>query len=151
MSRDRKYSIQLVVEGNEEEYFFKIVEAKGLSGKISLSVKNAGGFGNIASYYQSYISNDEIDVVFAVYDVDYRQNEEDSPFRTVRKQLLEILGYENSVNAASLCTNPNILQLFLLAKDTVALLFDALSNPSQTEEEIKLKPSLVERKSVRKL
>ncbi len=119
MSRDRKYSIQLVVEGNEEEYFFKIVEAKGLSGKISLSVKNAGGFGNIASYYQSYISNDEIDAVFAVYDVDYRQNEEDSPFRTVRKQLLEILGYENSVNAASLCTNPNILQLFLLAKDTL--------------------------------
>lgn len=57
--------------------------------------------------------------MFAVYDVDYRQNEEDSPFRTVRKQLLEILGYENSVNAASLCTNPNILQLFLLAKDTL--------------------------------
>ncbi len=38
-----------------------------------------------------------------------------------------------------------------LAKETVSLLLDALSNPSQTEEEIKLKPSLVERNSVKKI
>lgn len=43
MSRDRKYSIQLVVEGNEEEYFFKIVEAKGLSGRFLYQLKMLAG------------------------------------------------------------------------------------------------------------
>lgn len=115
-----KYQIRLVLEGCEEETFFDLVQKLGVASNINLAYINARGFGNIAPIFQDLINNDEIDAVFAVYDVDYRYDELKSPFSIVQKQLKRILGSNSSVEAASLCTNPNILQMFLLGCDDLA-------------------------------
>ena len=43
MSRDRKYSIQLVVEGNEEEYFLKLQKQRVYLGRFLYQLKMLAG------------------------------------------------------------------------------------------------------------
>lgn len=114
---DAPYLIVLVVEGDEEETFFRMVKEKGVSDCISLNIINANGYGNVGALYQEFVSHEEIDLVMAVYDVDNASNNKDSPFNRIRRDLFLVLGDECSVDAISLCTNPNILQLFLLGCD----------------------------------
>ena len=47
-----KYRIHLIMEGNEEEYLFDIVQELGVSDAFELTYENACGFGNVASLYQ---------------------------------------------------------------------------------------------------
>lgn len=129
-----KYRIKLVLEGYEEEAFFDVVKELGVSSDIDLSYINAKGFGGVAPIYQDLINNEEIGAVLAVYDVDYRYNETSSPFSTVHNQLKSILGSEKSVKAASLCTNPNILQLFLLGCDPLSIVSLTKTSKSQNTE-----------------
>jgi hypothetical protein len=49
--------------------------------------------------------------------VDYRYEDPLSPYRQVQQKLLKVLGSDKAVQAASLCTNPNILQMILLGCD----------------------------------
>ncbi len=115
----KPYRINLIVEGNEEECLFEIVKEKGLANNIDLMIRNAYGYGNIGAIFQGRIVEEEIDAIFAVYDVDNRQIEKGSPYNVVRKHLKDILGGEKAVDAASLCTNPNIMQFLLLGCDTL--------------------------------
>jgi len=110
-----RINVHLILEGNEEKVFFDIFQST-LEEKraIKLTLKNAGCASNIAPFFQEAISNEEYDAVFCVYDVDCKQNEKNSPFLLVRKDLKEILGNDTNTDIVSLCTNPNILQMILL-------------------------------------
>ena len=68
----------------------------------------------IPTLFQDALSNDRYDAVYCVYDVDKRPHVNDSAFCTVKKKLKDVLGSIQSVQAISLCTNPNILLLYLL-------------------------------------
>ena len=115
--RQNKYKICLIVEGNEEECFFEMVNKLGLNERFELIIKNAHGYGNVAPYYQSYISREDVDCVLAVYDVDNKMNEVNSTYNHVLNGLTSILGEKRCAKAVSICTNPNILQIFLLGCD----------------------------------
>lgn len=115
--RQNKYRMCLIVEGNEEECFFEMVNELGLNERFELIIKNAHGYGNVAPYYQSYISREDIDCVLAVYDVDNKMNEVNSTYNHVLNGLISVLGEKRRAKAVSICTNPNILQIFLLGCD----------------------------------
>jgi hypothetical protein len=125
------YRVFLILEGDEEECFFQTAKDCHLfSDKIELTFQNIRGSGNIAPHFQSARSKGENDCVLCVYDVDNRQNEKGSPFSCVQKDLLRVLGSQRAVDAASLCTNPNILQMFLLCCDPLEKV--ALKQTSKT-------------------
>ena len=90
--RQNKYKICLIVEGNEEECFFEMVNELGLNEHFELIIKNAHGYGNVAPYYQNYISREDIDCVLAVYDVDNKMNEANSTYNHVLNGLISVLG-----------------------------------------------------------
>lgn len=114
------FRVFLLLEGFEEEWFFKAVaETKIPNPVFEITTKNVGGYGNIAPYFQSVFNNDKYDCVMCVYDVDDRCQEKDSPFCQVQAGLLEVLGTQEAVDAVSLCTNPSILQMFLLCCDSI--------------------------------
>lgn len=110
-----KYRIAIVLEGDEEECLFDIASScGGVHPCLDILPYNAGGFGNVAPFFQEFLGDPSFDLVLAVYDVDGRENEENSPYCVVRDQLKSILGEEEAVDAVSFCTNPNILQILLL-------------------------------------
>lgn len=110
-----KYNIVIIVEGDEEECLFDVIsESKGIHESFETLIVNANGAGNIGPFYQEFYSEPSVDSVVAVYDVDCRQGEPDSPFNVTRTELLSILGDEKVVEKVSFCTNPNILQIILL-------------------------------------
>lgn len=113
----KQYKVHLIIEGSEESCFFDIVKKFGVSSNIELTYKDACGFGDVASYYQSAFVQEEYDCVLCVYDVDYRQDEKESPYNHIVKELTLILGNASMVKAISFCTNPNILQMLLLGCD----------------------------------
>ena len=113
----RPYRVHLILEGYEENCFFDIVKKFGVSPDIELTYENAYGSGNVASLYQNASIQEEYDCALCVYDVDYRQNEKESPYNRIVDELVLILGNKNRVKAISFCTNPNILQLLLLGCD----------------------------------
>lgn len=114
------FRIFLLLEGSEEEWFFKaVIEAKIVNPVFEIILKNVGGYGNLAPYFHGAFNNDEYDCTMCVYDVDNRHREEESPFCQVQANLLEVLGSQEAVDAISLCTNPNILQMFLLCCDSL--------------------------------
>lgn len=102
------------MEGKEEEAFFDVVKMFGVHPDFELTIKCANGYGNIDSLYQFLLPDQSFDCILCVYDVDYRQNEPSSPYRSVRSKLYRLLGDEKAVDAISICMNPNILQAFLL-------------------------------------
>lgn len=108
--------IHLIVEGSEEEYFFEIVKEFGVSNKFALTIENAKTSGNVSPLLEEYFQLYQNDFVFAVYDVDGK-TQDGSPFSNVQQSLLDFFGDKDQVDAVSLCTNPNILQLFLLGCD----------------------------------
>lgn len=111
----RKIRIHFVNEGDEEETLFEILRSKIDSDVFALSSRNAHGAGNIPLFVDSALGSGQFDVVFAVYDVDGKGNEEDSTFSKVRKGLVRMLEDQELVDEISLWTNPNILQMILLA------------------------------------
>lgn len=115
-----KFYIKVIVEGNEEETFFDIVKTIGTHDKFVLEIENAHGYGGIADAFLSALREGELyDCVICAYDVDNRAAERKSPFNLVRKQLTLLFGDESITDAVSFCTNPNILQYFLLAADSL--------------------------------
>ena len=117
---ENKYNIYFALEGLEEDYFFRIVETFGVHECFSIVYENVKGYGNIAPHLQIALSEELFDCLFAVYDVDYRQDEEDSPYQSVKNSLFEIFGDDDAVEAVSICVNPNILQLYLLGCDSLS-------------------------------
>ena len=110
------YHICLIVEGAEEFAFFSTMNEAGVvSETISLTVVNAGGGGAVVPLFQDYLSYELFDCVLCVYDVDYRQNEPDSPFSKIREGLMKVLAETAIVDSVSFCTNPNFLQIYLLS------------------------------------
>lgn len=114
---NEKYHVHFIVEGCEEEYFFRIVQSKGTHPTFEISVYNAGGHGGVAPHFQDAYADETYDAVFCVYDTDNRQSEENSPYSLIQKGLESILGDPNKVILISLCTSPNILQMYLLGCD----------------------------------
>lgn len=114
-----KYYIKIIVEGNEESTFFDIVNEVGKDDIFVLEIENANGYGGIPDAFLNTLREDIYDCVICVYDVDDRANDKYSPFNITRKQLTLLFGDENITDAVSFCTNPNILQYFLLACDTL--------------------------------
>lgn len=113
-----KCKVHLILEGDEEVCLFDIVKRYGTHENIELTYSNAGGFGNVAAFYQSEMNSGDHDCNLCVYDVDYRQDEEKSPYNQIQDQLLLVLGEKEMVDKVSFCTNPNILQILLLGCDT---------------------------------
>ena len=116
MAQEEKYHIFFVLEGDEENMLFDIIKEQGTDPIFDLNFVNAHGFGNIGPYVQDEIAKEENDVVLAVYDVDDHKT---TAFETVQTQLMDILGTQKRVDAVSICTNPNILQIILLGCDTL--------------------------------
>ena len=130
---NRRLSLAFVLEGAEEACFFNIVQGHGVAPCFDLhflpAIENGvfppNGAQRVGSFFHDAYSNEAYDLVFCLYDVDYRQNEKGSPFNDVQDDLLEVLGSQEAVDQVSLCTNPNILQYLLLGVqplDQVALL-----------------------------
>lgn len=114
------FKIAIVVEGNEEEAFFDIVKQVGTNTCFDLKIENAHGFGNIPDLFLSILREEgAFDCVLCIYDVDNRAKEKDSPYAWVRKKLISLFGDEFIVDSFSFCSNPNILQYFLLAADAL--------------------------------
>ncbi len=112
--------VLLIVEGNEEEAFFEVVQDHGLDKKrISLEIVNAQGSGNIAALFQDYLSDSGYDAVYCVYDVDNKPFEKKSSYREVREGLKKVLALESRIDSISICTNPNALLLFLIGADSL--------------------------------
>ena len=107
-----KYRIHLIVEGNEEEYLFDIVQELGVSDAFELTYENACGFGNVASLYQRAMFLEDYDCVLCVYDVDYRQNEKGSPYNCIVEQLTLVLGEVSEVQNASKTANTPIVHKY---------------------------------------
>lgn len=110
-------NILLILEGNEEQRLYNIAKICGFSEKFNVKSVNAEGFGNIPFLYQYYLSDDYYDLILCIYDVDNRIKDQNSPYNHVRKGLNDILLDDEKVNSASFCTNPNIIQFFLLGAD----------------------------------
>ena len=125
-----KYYIKIIVEGSEEKTFFDMVKEIGTSDNFVLDIEDAGGYGNIADCFLSTLREGELyDSVICAYDVDNRIKDSDSPFNQTREQLNSLFGDYNVTNAVSFCSNPNILQYFLLAADKLSEL--ALTSTSK--------------------
>lgn len=114
-----KWYIKIIVEGNEEYAFFEIVKELGTADCFNVEIEDAGGYGDIPDSFLESLRSELYDCVLCVYDVDNKANDDSSPFNRVRSSLLSVLGEESIVDAVSYCTNPNILQMFLLAADTL--------------------------------
>ena len=111
----RRYSVAIVLEGNEEESLFRIAEScHGVSDVFDLISFNAGGQSAVPVYFQQLSSDPSLDCVVTVYDVDNGASDPKSPYSTTRRELLSILGDDDAVSAVSFCTNPNILQILLM-------------------------------------
>ena len=97
-----------------------MVNAGVIHGCFSLDCINAEGFGNIAPLFQDLYSFPTYQCVICVYDVDCRQLDSISPYQMTKAKLEMVLGSEASVRKVSFCTNPNFLQIYLLAKDELS-------------------------------
>lgn len=103
------YRLALIVEGNEEVNFLKIVNDCGrLQSGFELEVVNAEGVGNIPSLFDAYYRDLSYDEVICLLDVD---NWKTDCYKTATKKLCSILGYFPKKEA--LFNNPNSLQLLL--------------------------------------
>lgn len=116
----KEFYIKIIVEGKEEEAFFDVVKEIGTNEKFHIDIENVGGFGGIADAFLVALREDDLfDCIICVYDVDNRINDKKSPYNMVRNQLNLLFGNEKITESVSFCTNPNIMQLFLLAADTL--------------------------------
>lgn len=126
-----KYYIKIIVEGSEEKTFFDMVKEIGTSDNFVLDIEDACGYGNIADCFLNALREGELyDSVICAYDVDHRIEDFNSPFNQTREQLDSLFGEQNVTNAVSYCSNPNILQYFLLAADELNKV--ALTSTSKT-------------------
>ena len=114
-----KYYVKVIAEGGEECAFFDIVKQIGVHENIHIDVEDSNGYGGIPDAVLFSLREDIYDCVVCVYDVDNRVEDEKSPYNITRKQLISIFEDERVVDAISFCTNPNILQYFLLAADSL--------------------------------
>ena len=110
-------NVLLILEGNEEKLLYEIAKNKGFAENLRVFPINAEGSGRIPAYFQAAISDEYYDAIFCLYDVDNKINEKNSPYNNVRNNLKKILQDDKRVDAVSICTNPNILQFFLLGVD----------------------------------
>ena len=115
-----KLYVKIIVEGSEEYAFFDVVKQIGVNNNIHLEVEDACGYGSIADALLYALREELFDCVICVYDVDNRQNDDKSPYSICRSHLISIFEDEKIVDAISFCTNPNILQFFLLAADKLS-------------------------------
>ena len=126
-----KYYIKIIVEGSEEKTFFDMVKEIGTSDNFVLDIEDACGYGNIADCFLNALREGELyDSVICAYDVDNRIEDFNSPFNQTREQLDTLFGDQNVTEAVSYCSNPNILQYFLLAADELSKV--ALTSTSKT-------------------
>ena len=123
-----KLKIKCVLEGFEENALFELVEKYGVSDNIELTYKNAEGGGNVGAYFYDYYSSGDYDLVLCVYDVDYSKDDSKKMYLRIYNDLLEILGDDELVKEISICTNPNILLILLLAFDNKDALMEISGN-----------------------
>lgn len=114
-----KFAINIIVEGNEENTFFELVKEFGTNEKFLLEITNAEGSGNIGNKFLCALREEIFDCIICVYDVDNKAKEEKSSYNLVRKDLKNIFGEDSLVDEVSFCSNPNILQYFLLFCDSL--------------------------------
>ncbi len=103
------YRLALIVEGNEEVNFLKIVNSCArLDAGLEIEVVNAEGVGNIPSLFDAYYRDLSYDEVICLLDIDgWKTN----CYETATRKLSAILGYFPKKEA--LFNNPNSLQLLL--------------------------------------
>lgn len=130
MSNSKK-RIHFVLEGNEENTLFEIIEEFSVMENIKMTYKNANGGGNVPSYYQAALASDNYDFIYCVYDVDYSPNDEKEMYKRIRKGLYKVLGDEKEIDKVSLCINPNALLIILLGYDKLSALTGIKSDKKQ--------------------
>ena len=103
------FRLVLIVEGNEEVNFLRIVNDYGRIKKgLSIEVINAEGVGNIPSLFDAYYRDLSYDGVLCLLDVDNWKTE---CYEIATSKLRSILGHRPDEEA--LFNNPNTLQLLL--------------------------------------
>ena len=133
----RKIRVHFILEGNEEDTLFKIIEELLVMENIEMTYKNAMGGGNVPIYYQYAYASANYDIIYCVYDVDYSPKKEKDMYQKIRKGLFDILGDEQEINKISLCTNPNTLLIILLGYDKLDALKEIKAKKSENTELIK--------------
>ena len=126
-----KLRIHFVLEGNEENTLFEIIEELYVMENIKMTYKNSNGGGNIPSYYQAALASDNYDFIYCVYDVDYSPNDEKAMYKRIRNGLYKVLGDEKEIDNVSLCINPNTLLIILLGYDELSALIGIKSDKKQ--------------------
>lgn len=116
---NNKIRIHFILEGNEEELLFQIIEEVGVNDCFDVSYENARGGGKIGPYFQARYESDMYDLVYCVYDVDYQYNNPSHMHKQIYDKLYRVLGSDTAVKRVSLCSNPNILLILLLGFDQV--------------------------------
>lgn len=105
--------IHVIAEGYEEVMFLDIVtKFHKISSIYELSYEPACGYSFIPAIFQYRYMNRDYDYVFAMYDADNYRND---AWQYVNSRLLKIFGDQEKVNAYSLVTNPNTIQLIATA------------------------------------
>lgn len=131
---DKYYNICIIAEGSEEYAFFDVVRQLGTHEKFCLEIENASGVGSIPDLFLSKLRDDLYDCILCAFDVDNRASDKRSQYSIARQKLNSIFGDEAVTDNVCFCSNPNILQLFLLAADTLdKVALKSTSKESNTE------------------
>jgi len=134
----KKIKIHFLLEGNEEESLFNIINKFGIGENIDVSYHNCNGGGRMPAIYQYELQSGNYDIIYCVYDVDYSNEDKNSMFSKIQKGLLRTLGNKDDVNKISLCTNPNILLILLCGyTNDINELKDISKNKSKNTDLIK--------------
>lgn len=145
---DKYYNICIIVEGSEECAFFEVVRQLGTHEKFCLEIENALGAGSIPDLFLSKLRDDLYDCIICAFDVDNRASDKQSQYSITRQKLNSIFGDEAVADNVCFCTNPNILQLFLLTADTLdKVALKSTSKESNTEIVHKYWPKIGSRKT----
>lgn len=131
---DAKLKIHFVLEGNEEYALFQLIEKAMKSTYIEMTYRNCHGGGTIPAFFQADLASDNYDIIYCVYDVDFKQNDENGMYGRIRKGLYKVLGEESEIDKISLCTNPNTLLVLLLGYTDLSNLKDIKADKKSNTE-----------------
>lgn len=123
-----KIRLHFILEGYEENALFELIEHFSKKTNFEMTYKNCKGGGTIPAFYQEALASDNYDLIYCVYDVDFKPNDDKGMYKKIRNGLYKVLGDENEIDKISLCTNPNTLLLLLLGYTDLSNLLDIKSD-----------------------
>ena len=65
---------------------------------IEMTYRNCHGGGTIPAFFQADLASDNYDIIYCVYDVDFKPNDENGMYGRIRKGLYRVLGEESEID-----------------------------------------------------